>query len=421
MFRKVLKLFKNPYSFSLISKVFSVLVGFLFSIFQSRYLGAEIKGQVATVNSIVSITSIVFGFGILHSYAYFKKTTKEDIMPVFLKIALLRLAVYGAVSAVSIALLHLSPKWIAVLIITPLLTYDGIISYITLIEVPNKKNGTDIVVNSLELLFLIILWLAAPPSFVIGVLIITIKDVSKALFFTCWWRKRFFVPSDSIWIWLPKIFRFGFFPMLALLMTTLNYRVDVLMLNGKVTDAAIGVYSIGVLLAERIWMIPDAMKGVMVSNLVKGKDATETAYVIRICNTLCILIVLGIVALGKPFLDIVFGDEYKGAYQITVILLAGVFSMIYYKLIAAYNVAMGKQVISFVLLSIGVISNIVANWLLIPLYGIYGAGIASVISYAICSILFIVFFCRTTGISFTSMIIINKADYLHLKRRFKKS
>ncbi|MBR4550066.1 MAG: polysaccharide biosynthesis C-terminal domain-containing protein, partial [Oscillospiraceae bacterium] len=60
-------------------------------------------------------------------------------------------------------------------------------------------------------------------------------------------------------------------------------------------------------------------------------------------------------------------------------------------------------------------------WLLIPLYGIYGAGIASVISYAICSILFIVFFCRTTGISFTSMIIINKADYLHLKRRFKKS
>ena len=37
---------KNPYTFSLISKFFGVLVGFLFTIFQARFLGAEIKGQV---------------------------------------------------------------------------------------------------------------------------------------------------------------------------------------------------------------------------------------------------------------------------------------------------------------------------------------------------------------------------------------
>ena len=55
---------RNPYLLSMISKVFSVIVGFAFTIFQARYLGAEIKGQVATVNSIVSITSSVFGLGI---------------------------------------------------------------------------------------------------------------------------------------------------------------------------------------------------------------------------------------------------------------------------------------------------------------------------------------------------------------------
>ena len=405
---------------SMISKVFSVLVGFLFTVFQSRYLGAEIKGQVATVNSIVSITSIVFGLGIYHAYPYFKRVSGKDILPVFMRISLLLLAVYGFAAALAIMLFHLSPKIVAACVLTPLLTYDGIVSYITLIEVPNRRSITDMVVNFSELVVLIILWITAPPSFIIGVIIITLKDVVKSLLFTFWWRRRVFVPSESIWPWIPKLVRFGFFPMLSLLMTTLNYRVDVLMLNDRVSDAAIGVYSVGVLLAERIWMIPDAMKGVMVSNLAKGKDAYETAYVIRICNTACLAIVVLIIALGKPFIDFVFGAEYSGAYQVTLILLAGVFSMIYYKLIASYNIAMGKQLISFILLSIGVITNVIANLLLIPMMGIYGAGIASVISYAICSVLFIIYFEREAHIPLSKMLFIGKADFNKLKARFGK-
>ena len=402
---------KNPYTLSIISKIFGVLVGLLFTIFQSRYLGAEIKGQVATVNSIVSITSIICGLGIYHAYPYFKKHTSVDILPIFMKISLLLLAIYAVVSTILICLMELSPKYIAVLILTPLLTYDGIVSYITLIETPNRRSVTDMAVVLAELVLLIILWIFAPPSFIIGVFIITIKDIAKAVLFTGWWRRRIFRSSEHIWKWIPKLINFGFFPMLSLLMTTLNYRVDILMLSGRVPDTAIGIYSVGVLLAERIWMIPDAMKGVMVSNLTKGKDAQETAYVIRICNTVCLIIVVGIIALGQPFIHFAFGSEYDGAYQVTLILLAGVFSMIYYKLIASYNIAMGKRVVSFVFLSIGVVCNIIANLLLIPPMGIYGAGVASVISYAVCSALFTLHFCRETKMPLLSILLINKRDF----------
>ncbi len=420
MLSKIKKIVTNPYTLSVISKVFGVVVGLLFTIFQARYLGAEIKGQVATVNSIVSITSIIFGLGIYHAYPYFKRNSEVDIMPIFMKIALILLAFYAAVSGLAIWLLDLSPKLIAVFIITPLLTYDGIVSYITLIEVPNRRSLTDMAVLFSELVLLIVLWIFAPPSFVIGVFIITIKDVVKAFLFTIWWRKRVLVPSESIRVWFPKLVKFGFFPMLSLLMTTLNYRVDVLMLNGHVADAAIGVYSVGVLLAERIWMIPDAMKGVMVSKITKGKDANETAYVIRVCNTVCLFLIVGIVALGKPFLDFVFGPEYNGAYQITLILLAGVFSMIYYKLIAAYNIAMGKQFVSFVLLTIGVICNVIANLILIPRMGIYGAGLASVVSYAICSMLFILYFNKETGIKFSNMLFLKKGELDRFLKSLKR-
>ncbi len=419
MFSKIKKVITNPYVFSVVSKIFGVLVGFLFTVFQARFLGAEIKGQIATVNSIVAITTIVFAFGVYQAYPYFKRNSDVDILPIFMKIALLFLGVYAVIATAAIAFLDLSAKYIAVLVITPLLVYDGIVSYVTLVEEPNKRHITDMVVMLGELILMVVLWLTSEPSFLLGAVIIAAKDVIKAVVFTYWWRKRIFVKTESVWKWTPKLIRFGFFPMLAVLMSTLNYRVGVLMMDGKVADAAIGVYSVGVLIVERIWLVPDAMKGVMVSNLAKGKDAREAAFVVRVCNTVCMLIALGIVLLGKPFIHFMFGAEYAEAYNVILILLVGVFAMIYYRTIAAYNIAIGKQAISFALLSVSVVSNVVANWFLIPVHGIYGAGFASVISYVICSVLFVIYFCHSTKIPVWDMLFIRRADCKKIMKKMK--
>lgn len=418
---RVLKAIRNPYAFSVIAEASGIIVAFLFTIFQARFLGAEIKGQVATINSMVGITAIVFGFGINQAYSYYRKNYKDEVLPVFMKISLLMLGGYTIVSVAIVLMMQLDLKIVGVFLITPLMVYDAIVSEVTLIEVPNKRNATNMMVNAAELLFVFILWIVAKPTLVLGIIIIVFKNALKSIVFTYWWRKRIFVKTESISKWIIKLLRFGFFPMLAVLMSTLNYRVDVLMLNGNVADAAIGVYSIGVLLADRMWMIPDAMKGVMLSNIAKGKDAHEAAFVIRVCNTICLFIVVGIVLLGSPFIDFAFGLEYKGAYSITLILLIGVFPMINYKVIAAYNIVIGKQLISFIILSISVFLNIVANLLLIPRMGIYGAGIASVISYIVCSILFVLYFCRLTKVGYKEMIVINNEDWKRVKMMLKRN
>ena len=419
--RNVKRIIRNPYLFSVISKAVGVLIGFIFTIFQARFLGAEIKGQVTTVNSIVSIASIFMGFGICNSYPYYKRKSQTDLLPVFLQIALLLLGVYSLISTIAILFFYPASKLTAVLILTPIVTYDGFISYISLIEMPNRRNATDMAIMLTELVILLVLWLVASPTFVIGVVIITSKNVIKAVLFSFWWRDKLIAHTEDFGQWLIKTVKFGFFPMLAVLMTTLNYRIDVLMLDGNVPDAAIGVYSIGVMLSERVWLATDAMKGVMVSNISKGKDARETIFVIRICNTFCLFMMIAIIALGKPFIDLIFGAEYSGAYQITLILLAGVFPMNYYKMIDAYIVAMGKQVISFFLLSVGVVSNIISNFILIPPMGIYGAGVASAISYTLCSILFTVYFCHTTGLSFREMLLVNRNDIQKIRMLLPKA
>lgn len=417
MFKKIKSIIKNPYIFSVITKIIVVLVGFFFTVFQSRFLGAEIKGQVATVNSITSIAAIVLSLGIYQAYPYYKRTTEKDVLPIFLKLMLILLGAYLTVVAVLLVVFDFSEKYALALIISPLLAFDTGISYITLVEEPNRKNSFDVVVCVAELVLVIALWIFAKPSFILGVFVITIKDVVKAFVFAFWWRKRTFVPCDPLKEWIPKLLKFGMFPMISLLMSTLNYRVDVLMLDGQVADAAIGVYSIGVLLAERIWMLPDAMKGVLVSNITKGKGTDEVAYIIRVCNTICLGVAALIIILGKPFINLLFGREFSGAYQITLIMLLGVFPMIYYKMIGSFNNAHGRQVINFIFLSISVVGNIISNYLLIPVWGIYGAGMASVISYSLCSIMFIVYFCRKDNILLKDILFMRKSDYKNIRTR----
>ena len=276
-----LSLFKNQYVFSIISKFGIVVLGFLFTVVQARYLGAEIKGQITFVTSITSITSIVLGFGIHQAYPYYKKKTSLNLLPIFLKISLIQLGMY-IVLAIVLAIIMKEAKLIAIVLTTPVMVYNRIVSYITMVEEPNKKNSIEIIVNAAELLLVVVLWIMMPASFLIGVIIIAFKDCAMAITYTLRWHRELLNNDQSILDWYLKLAKFGFFPMLALLMTTLNYRVDVIMLEGKVSDASIGIYSIGVMLAERVWLIPDSMKEVMVSKITKGKGAEEVPFVIRI-------------------------------------------------------------------------------------------------------------------------------------------
>lgn len=412
---RVSRFIKNPYVFSVGSKLVIVLLGFLFSVVQSRYLGAALKGDIAYVSSVTSITCIVFGFGIHQAYPYYKKRIDGDIRPFFLRLAFVELVVYCAIALIIAVLWHPNAKYMAILFITPLSVYNRVVSYLTMVESPNEKNATEMLVNFAELILVVFLWLTASASFLIALLLVVFKDAMLAAVYSYKWRKLFFEQCELGMGFVFTLFKFGFFPMLALLMSTLNYRVDIIMLNSLSTNVAVGVYSVGVSIAERVWLIPDALKDVMVSKLSKGKDSDEVTYVIRICNTACLFVVLGIVLLGKPFVNALFGTEYAGAYDVIVVMMLGVFAMIYYKMIASYNIVNGKQIVNFVLLGLSTLTNIVGNLVLIPKLGMMGAAWASVISYSVCAGSFVVYFCLKTGVKIQNMTFITRNDFIKLK------
>lgn len=414
---KLISISKNQYVFSVLSKFCIVFLGFAYTVCQSRYLGASLKGDISYVQSITQITSIVFCLGIHQAYPYFKKKTGKNVAPFFMKLAIAIMGIYFVIAILLSVCIHGDIKIVAIFMMTPLLAYNKIVSYINMVESPNKKNATELVVNILELVAVLILWIAFPATIEFGLFLVLFKDLFLAIIYSWRLRSSIFEPIKLEMDRCIDVVRFGFFPMLALLMTTLNYRVDVIMLKQYVTSAEVGIYSVGVMLAERVWMIPDALKEVMISNLAKGKGTDEVCLVIRVCNVACLIVVMGIVLLGQPFINIFFGSEYSSAYSVTVVILIGVIFMVYYKMIGAYNIVHGKQKENFVYLVISVICNIAANITLIPVMGIIGASIASVFSYGISAFLFIYRFSKDNDIRLNDMLFLKKEDISKLKRQ----
>ena len=87
-------------------------------------------------------------------------------------------------------------------------------------------------------------------------------------------------------------------------------------------------------------------------------------------------------------------------------------------IISLFN-ARGKQKVSFWILLLSVIINIVMNFIFIPVYGIIGAAFASVLSYSVCGLLFTYIFMREFNVKIHHLVLIDRNEILRLKRVFQ--
>ncbi len=419
---KVVKILKNEYIFSVGTRIVSIVISMLQSIIVARYLGAELKGVNAYIASITSVGSIIITFGMHQAYPYFrKKFGKDAIYSDFVSITMLIYFIY-LVAAVALAVfVPVSIELKASFVLIPLLGYSNVVAYITLVESPNLRNAWWTIISVLDIVYVVILWIFVTRNIYWAISILLFADLLKCVVYTILLKvkPRF---HRGMFKFLIELAKYGFFPMLALLMTTLNYRIDVLMLRqfDGITDSMIGLYSLGISLSDKIVLIPDTLKGVLVSKLAKGAPDIEVAKVCRLGLWTSMALCLAVMALGKFVINIFYGDEYSGAYSVVLITAAGVLAVSYFKLIAQYNIVNKRQKLNVLMLCIAVVIDVVFNLLFIPMWGIEGAALATCLGNVVCGIVFIIYFCRHTGIHVSDMILIKKSDLSLLKSLVKK-
>jgi len=185
--------------------------------------------------------------------------------------------------------------------------------------------------------------------------------------------------------------------MFSSIFVSVYMKIDQVMLKEMMNTQAVGLYSSAVILSEAWYFVPVVIVGSFFPAIVESKKISDKLYEERlellygIVVWIAIFIAIPITFLGDWIITLIYGIEYAGAASVLKIhIWAAVFVFL--------GVANSQWLIienymqfSFYRTFIGAISNIALNALLIPILGIEGAAIATVISYAIASYLSLIF------------------------------
>ncbi len=391
-------LLKNNYSKTLISKIIIVGVSFLDTVLINRTLSVELRGEYGVVINLITILNLIFSLNIGASYQLFFKK-QENFKRMFISFIVLQFLLLSIISFV-ITFIFQSQYIFCLLMITSIFIFRDNITAINLVENINKRNIIFLCTTVGYTIVLLIVYLLQLSSYELLLYILGGRYFLETIIsFGIYHYKsdirlnlKFFIDNKEK---IQTILSNSLAISIIAVLTTCNYNIDVIMLKAfDINNFDIGLYSVASTLVNMTWIIPDAFKEVLIHKLSRYDAKKEVKRSILLNIIISIIIIVGFFILGKWFIVLLYGENYSGAYNLTLILLIGSIPMILYKLINPYLLSINKKKNILFYLTIAVCCNLISNYFVIPVYGAYGAAISSVISYSICGFLFMLGFMK---------------------------
>jgi len=181
------------------------------------------------------------------------------------------------------------------------------------------------------------------------------------------------------------------------LIVMLYMRIDQIMIKEMLGEKEVGFYSAAVRLSEVWYFIPMLITQSVFPAIVSAKRINEDLYIVRLQRLYTFLVWVAIlVALPMTFLSnaivvFLYGAAYQNAGSVLAIhIWAGVFVSLGV-VSSSWLINENMQRVTLYRTLSGAIVNVVLNLVLIPIYGLLGAAIATVISYTIAGLLFDLF------------------------------
>ena len=180
---------------------------------------------------------------------------------------------------------------------------------------------------------------------------------------------------------------------LSVFVIMIYMRTDQLMLAKMIDNTATGVYSAAVRISEVWYFIPSTIVGSVSPALVSSFQLKDKALFYsklqRLFNILVwmsILVAAAMQFIAHPFIDFVYKPEFARSAQVLIIhVWAGMF-VAFGQACSYYYVVKNKLKLNFYRTTAGAIANVLLNLWLIPIYGVVGAAIGTLISQAISTV-----------------------------------
>jgi O-antigen/teichoic acid export membrane protein len=176
-------------------------------------------------------------------------------------------------------------------------------------------------------------------------------------------------------------------------------RLDQFFISNMVGFEQLAIYSVSIKLQDTAIGFIFILNIYFIRHLSQsyGSSKFESLYrgITSLAVSIAVLALILWLLFGYLILDIFFKEIYLKSYLTTLILFVGVMVQSSAVIRTNYYILTDSQNIIYISSAAGLIINIVLNYLLIPIYGIEGAAIASLISQFISLILINIIYAKT--------------------------
>jgi O-antigen/teichoic acid export membrane protein len=177
--------------------------------------------------------------------------------------------------------------------------------------------------------------------------------------------------------------------MLSGLVVMVYMRIDQIMIKNMINEEAVGYYSAAVRLCEAWYFIPVTLCNSIFPAIVNAKNVSTEFYNNRmqklydLLTWLAIGIAIPVTFFSSQIIELLFGNEFSQAAPVlTIYIWAGV-AVFLGVASSQYLINENLTKLSFFRTFIGMILNVVLNIIFIPLYGIIGSAVATLVSYSV--------------------------------------
>ncbi|WP_198265489.1 flippase [sulfur-oxidizing endosymbiont of Gigantopelta aegis] len=176
---------------------------------------------------------------------------------------------------------------------------------------------------------------------------------------------------------------------LASFLIAIYMKIDQVMIGSMLDAEQVGIYSVAVRLSEFWLFIPGIMISTFMPYLVSLRETNNKLYYFRLMQLYSLMfwmgIFIGIVVLffGEGFIVLLFGEVYEGAYSALVYNIWSGIAISHGMVRGIWLICENLQKYRLYSIIISVTLNVIMNYILIPLYGIDGAAIATLLTQSL--------------------------------------
>jgi O-antigen/teichoic acid export membrane protein len=391
--------FSQQVGITFISQMAGILFTVLTTAVIARWLGPEGKGIIDLALLVPGMLSLFLSGGINVANVYFAGTRRLDV-PILtensIKFAILATILGVVIVGILIAsgwLLFLVPgisTWLVLLAMVGLpfrllSSYlSGILLGLQRIITVNMINLVQNILTLILIIFLVIglrMGLSGPILSSLGagmlglIILIIILHREGSL------SEPHRNPSA-----MHSILSFGLKGYIGNVLQFFNYRLDMFLVNYFIGSGSVGIYSVSVGLAEILWYFPNAVGFVIFPKATATKPEVMSAFtpkVFLITLGVTALGAIGLMVLGKTFIQLIYSFAFVDAYIPMLVLLPGVILLGGAKVLTNEIAGRGYPQYNSINAGIALILTVIFDLILIPRFGILGAALASSIAYAV--------------------------------------